>query len=783
MKSTFFIISVLICFALSLNGAVAQDEPQRQDLKINLADKADLDLVALIQVLATEKKLKISANSNQFPGSRNTKIVFFGDVAVESDALLDVVQSILRSNGFAIVKSEIKGILQVVPLEDVRPFAQLVPDNNVEGIAEGTYVTGVFPLTYAKESDVQSYIRQFMYTASDGQVTSNITTIPNRNTLVITETVQRLQRIKLLIEKLDVPADKLLREFYQAKNVQAEELRQQLTEILDLSPATTGENQQAQIVGKIRVNAILRTNQLLLTGTQQQIEDAEALLKQLDVANQLKIQTFQFANVSAKQIDQLVRSSLKGIDEDRLERIYQSDINEQTNQLVATTRPEIHARIEALKKQLDVPDSQQRRQSPMKFYTLKNVKAIEILDTLQAIERRIDSSQTRAPNRNRLNGITTVGGIPNNANDFDQPLFQQPPFGPGSNLGLNDPFRQNSGGLNQNDVFDRSVVSDFAQFATAFDTAEKLIPGEAKITVDENTNTLIVVAEPSIQQLYADLIERLDVRRPQVLIEVTLVTITGSEDLDLGVDIAVGDRQGSRQTFAFSQGVEISNFDQASAALALIPGLGFNGTLIDAATADVVVKALSRHRRARVVTAPRILVNDNATGLLSSVSEQPFDSTNVGNATTTTSFGGFAQAGTIISMSPQISEDDYLNLDFDVQVNVFTEESVGIPPRNTDQVTSTVSIPDGHTVIVGGLSRRRSANEHVGIPLVERIPIFRHLTSSQTNDEEFQRFFVFIKPVILRDDKFQDLRYISEKEKSAACIPSDLPKSQPIIIR
>lgn len=80
------------------------------------------------------------------------------------------------------------------------------------------------------------------------------------------------------------------------------------------------------------------------------------------------------------------------------------------------------------------------------------------------------------------------------------------------------------------------------------------------------------------------------------------------------------------------------------------------------------------------------------------------------------------------------------------------------------------------------LTRRRNAQGDIGIPFLKNLPILNKIGSETDNAEE-QRFFIFIKPIILRDDKFRDLRYISETERRAACIPDDLLASQPVLIR
>ena len=180
-----------------------------------------------------------------------------------------------------------------------------------------------------------------------------------------------------------------------------------------------------------------------------------------------------------------------------------------------------------------------------------------------------------------------------------------------------------------------------------------------------------------------------------------------------------------------------------------------------------------------------MLVNDNATGTLASVSEVPFLSVNASQTVATTSFAGFAEAGTTIRVTPHVSEDDHLRLEFDIVVNDFTgtPTETAPPPRQTDQVTSEVTIPDGHTVIVGGLKRHRATEKIQGIPLVSRIPVIKYLFSLENKRLETESLFVFIRPVILRDDKFRDLRFLSDCPRQAAGLASEYPHSEPVFIR
>ncbi|NNE00379.1 MAG: hypothetical protein HKN47_23925, partial [Pirellulaceae bacterium] len=191
------------------------------------------------------------------------------------------------------------------------------------------------------------------------------------------------------------------------------------------------------------------------------------------------------------------------------------------------------------------------------------------------------------------------------------------------------------------------------------------------------------------------------------------------------------------------------------------------------------------HTRARVLAAPKILVNDNSTGKLESVVSVPFSSVNASETVSTTSLGGDQQAGTIITATPHINEDDHLQLEFDVEFSTFSGTGTENlpPPRQIDRVGSTVTIPDGKTVIVGGLKRIGDSHTFSGLPWAENIPVIRELTSRTNDSKTTTSFFLFIRPVVLRDSQFADLRFLSDKEADKACLPGDYPVSHPELVQ
>ncbi len=147
-----------------------------------------------------------------------------------------------------------------------------------------------------------------------------------------------------------------------------------------------------------------------------------------------------------------------------------------------------------------------------------------------------------------------------------------------------------------------------------------------------------------------------------------------------------------------------------------------------------------------------------------------------------TSLGGLAQAGTSISVEPHISQADYLQLSYTIELSNFTGAAQnGLPPPSEkNSVDSEVTIPDGYTIVVGGLTTKNYTTAVNTIPIIGDIPIIKYLFGTRAKNLANSTLFVFIRPTILRDDQFEDLKYLSNRSLKAASLPDDFPHSEPI---
>jgi general secretion pathway protein D len=307
----------------------------------------------------------------------------------------------------------------------------------------------------------------------------------------------------------------------------------------------------------------------------------------------------------------------------------------------------------------------------------------------------------------------------------------------------------------------------------------------ATVTADVNTNSIIVIAPPAVQQTYASLVARLDERRPQVQVECTIVTLDTSDNFTFGVDIAKLGGFGSSKLLALSS-FGISTVDAVTGRLTPVNSGGGTLAVLSPGIADVVIRALKSNSRARLVSAPQLLVNDNGRGKLQSVSQEPFaEILDTSTTQSRTGLGGLAQAGTTISIEPHISDGDYLQLGYSIELSNFTGTGRnGLPPPSQkNSVDSTVTVPDGNTIVVGGLRVKTFRESRDTIPFVDLIPLGDWIFGSRSRVNTDQTLFVFIKPVILRDDKFQDLKYVSERAMQDVGLPGQYPASAPIPIK
>lgn len=302
-------------------------------------------------------------------------------------------------------------------------------------------------------------------------------------------------------------------------------------------------------------------------------------------------------------------------------------------------------------------------------------------------------------------------------------------------------------------------------------------PDQVQIEADLPTNQVIVRAPVRQQPSIARLIEALDANRPQVYIEATIISVSDSDDLRFAVD-AFGD---------FGDVVLESDFALREQSGFGDPGNPVNGlqgltlALLPNDSLPAVITAVKNETDARIVARPQLLVNDNEEATVESLEQQATTETSQGETTTNISFSGFQDAGTTLIITPSISDDGFIRLDFEIsQSNFLGPSTNGIPSDRSEQsVISSVTLPSNTTIIVGGIRTTNNTKSRDKLPILGSIPVIGYLFSDTTTEKSESVLYVFITPKIMTDPDFLDLRLISEGPQKEVKLERDLPPLEP----
>lgn len=754
--------TVSICLALVALPFSAQDTPpaaSNPGIKLNFPDNVEL------RVLLDFVSKRLNVNIIYDDKMASKRITIKAPAAIPPESLMGLLESSLKMNGLALAEGEEKGWYRVVQSQEL-PSVSKSPkevDNLKQPPRASVPVTRVFSLTHTDAQRADQVVKPFLTKPGGNSIVLN-----EHRILIVTDFAGNLKRLEEMVQLVDKPGQPVELRFIPVKNMEATQLSQQLTQLI---------TSKAQVQGKTKTQSpqILsipddRTNQLALIATPDALAEALSLIESLDITLGMSTKIYRFKLASPDRVDRLVKQL---IGELKAKRYYQSAIDAEARMLVVNATSDIHQTIDTLLADIDMPIEE--GQNPIRFYKLENATALEVLDIIRSLEGQQGFEQVAWPD----SGTNPTTGNPDPGNPGTNPTA-----GTNSNPGNTanpataNPAANNPGpNINQNTASQARTASTQSMTAYYGDNP-------VRVTADPNTNTIIVVGSPEVQRIYEHLINKLDQRRAQVLIEAKIITLDTSNGFNLSVEI------GSSKEFDTDERVvNLSSFGvntaNANGRISLQPQLGFNGALVSADIADIVVQALKTSGRSRVMSAPRILVNDNATGTLESISEAPFQSVNASDTVATTSFGGFASAGTTIAVTPHISQGDYLHLEYKVDLNSFDGDGTATlpPPRQTNSLESEVTIPDGYTIIVGGLTRKDIEESIQRVPILGELPILEWLGSSRSETERDTTLFVFIRAVILRDDQFRDLKGLSDQDNLKADADDNSPQSKPILMK
>ena len=303
--------------------------------------------------------------------------------------------------------------------------------------------------------------------------------------------------------------------------------------------------------------------------------------------------------------------------------------------------------------------------------------------------------------------------------------------------------------------------------------------GEDVVVVAEpTTNSLLIAANKTRYDEVRELIEALDRRADQVLIETALVELSNTDFTDIGVELGFADITGDGGFGVTSFGLSsLEDLDGDGIVDSRVPNItnGVTGGFIDGDNFSLpfLMRLLRTRQDANVLNIPSILVNNNSGAVVSTLEERPTTQiTAVGGVSgqTQENFQGYQEAGITLSISPSISASRYLRLQISLIVSNFSGQGTGAipPPRITREIDTTINVPDGDTMVIGGVVTDNNAFDRQQTPWLGSIPLLGALFRRDTTDESRRTLYFFVTPHILADEDFADLAALSYQKKLEA---------------
>ncbi|MEM7662813.1 MAG: type II secretion system secretin GspD [Pseudomonadota bacterium] len=302
------------------------------------------------------------------------------------------------------------------------------------------------------------------------------------------------------------------------------------------------------------------------------------------------------------------------------------------------------------------------------------------------------------------------------------------------------------------------------------------------ISVHEPTNSIVVSAAPDTVASIETIVNRLDARRRQVLVEAIIVEVSDSKARELGLQFLVTGSNGdvpfvsstfsdaapnilaltgaiSEVDFSPGDGAGSDVFEQAAIAslLGLTGGtVGFGGQSGDALF-GVVLNALETDDESNILSTPSIMTLDNNTSRIAVGQEIPITSGEVLGDANVNPFRTVErrEIGIILSVTPRVGEDGTVRLDIEQEVSSI-DQAIGVaatPDFILDQreLTTSVVVDDGDLVVLGGLIEASDVVQREKVPLLGDIPGVGRLFQNEQIGRTTTNLMVFIRPTIISD--------------------------------
>jgi len=310
---------------------------------------------------------------------------------------------------------------------------------------------------------------------------------------------------------------------------------------------------------------------------------------------------------------------------------------------------------------------------------------------------------------------------------------------------------------------------------------EGVLSARGSVLIDEFTNTLIVRDIARGIRNARELVRRLDIQIPQVLIESNIVEATTDFSRDLGIQWgyknSTGPQTGTSTGYNFPGTVNFggTQLGTGTGGVPFIadfpaggnfgPGAGSAldlalGSLDGQNSLDVQLTALEQQGKGRIISKPRVVTLNNVSATIKSLTILRVRLPSTGTVINTGAGGAAGtsqtatekiETGIILTVTPQVSSDGFVLLDMFAKSSQadFSRTVDNIPTEITREATSHLLVRDGQTVVLGGIYRDTMTENTSGMPFLSTIPVIKWLFKSDSTQKRREDLLVFLTPRVM----------------------------------
>lgn len=716
------VLGVLACFPMWAVAAEAADE------RLQLRLPPSLEVRQLAEVLVEHAGVDLQFDPARITGTVRLNL----PPDVTAAGLWSAANQSLLSVNVVTVASGDPPQYRMLPIAEAAAAAEIMLPGRLAGmVRKPGFATVVIDLKHlASETAVKSLV-----TVLSNQVSQVRTLGQESHRLVLSAPVPLIAQAESILSVIDRPGIAPAVLLFRPRRTAPQALQ------AAANAAWTASGRVSGLTAPAEFQIAPDGQQLLIVATAEIADEVVALAERLDQAEPVEVRSYRPAHFGLEEVAGLLGQVLKDSHQPGAEPQIVRD--RLTNRLVVTATAAQHTRIEALLKDLAQTPAASRRQ--LRSIPVRHRPVEEMAKLLGLV-----LAQTSGGGGSTA---TTVVAQATNAAATSSTTTS-------SQAGAQLP--QTGGGAS-------SVSSRDADIS---------------IATDPPTNRLILLGEPQQLEQVARVVEQLDVHQLQVQLEVVLATLSSSQNRSLGLELVGQFSRGETSAvvgslFGLSGGTGVSRTLPAAAS-------GLGALVIKPGDYAGVLRAIETVTGGNSAIRTSVVVTNNAKATINGVVQQPLTSINSSNTVSTTSVSGTTDAGTQITISPQITAADQVTLTYTIEQSSFigssttTSEGTVIPaPKRSDSLASVATIPDGHIIALGGLTSSTSTNSKSQIPWIGSVPVLGWPFQSRTTEETDSRFYVFIRADVLRSANFADLRRLGMMRAGDAGVSRGWPTVAP----